>query len=67
MRALERSRQSAHGDAIAGRMEGCMTLSGSVCIRHCPWCGVTLTEHYHQGWEKLLDPEIADEFGWSEV
>lgn len=62
MRALERTRHAAFSEAVKGRMEGCMSMSASACIKHCPWCGVTLAEFYRSSWQELLDERISDEF-----
>ena len=62
MRALERSRHTAFSEAIKGRMDGCMSLSGSTGMKYCPWCGTALTEFYHHIWQELLDERITNEF-----
>jgi hypothetical protein len=64
MRALERSKYATFSEAMKGRMDGCMSLSGSTGIKYCPWCGVTLTKFYRKSWMEILDEKITDEFKW---
>jgi hypothetical protein len=63
MRAIERSRHADLGELLKGRMDGCMTLSGGMGMRYCPWCGVTLGKFYAAHWQELIDESITDEFG----
>ena len=53
-RALERDRHDALREAIKGRMEGCMSLSGCIAINFCPWCGVELAQFYGGSWHALV-------------
>ena len=62
MRAIERSRIGELTEATKGRMTGCMSLSGSVCMRFCPSCGVPVAKFYRHTWQELLDERITDEF-----
>jgi hypothetical protein len=61
MRAVERSRFSEFSSATKG-MSGCVSLSGAMCFRFCPWCGTTVAKFYRHTWQELLDERITDEF-----
>ena len=61
-RALERDRQDALREALRGRMDGCMSLSGCTGMRFCPWCGVELVRFYRSSWQELVDQRLIDEF-----
>lgn len=61
-RALERSRYDAFREAMKGRINGCVSLSGCTGMRFCPWCGVELVRFYRSGWQELVDQKVIDEF-----
>jgi hypothetical protein len=62
MRVIERNRFGELQETTKGRMTGCMSLSGSMRLRFCPWCGATAAKFYRNTWQELLDERITDEF-----
>ena len=62
MRAIERSKFGEFAEVGKGRMSGCVSLSGGLGIKFCPWCGAVVAEFYRQSWQELLDEKITDEF-----
>ena len=61
-RALEPLLQRELADAVAGRLDGCMTISCHTGMRFCPWCGAELREFYQRTWQELVDEALLREF-----
>lgn len=63
MRALERSKFAEFSEDTKGRGTGCISLSGGMGMKFCPWCGTAVAKFYRRSWQELLDERITDEFG----
>lgn len=59
--SLEANRYSRFPEVVKARLEGGVSLSGSIGVKYCPWCGTKLSDHYSENWKGLTDQKVIAE------